>query len=117
MAISATRSSGTLSLLGDTLDNIITADRDAAGDGVVAGAAGTPDRIDLRAFANAGIHGFNDVLAHATQIGADTLIDFGDSDALLLENLTKSDLSVDDVLFGPPPDTTPPQRAGCSCAG
>jgi Ca2+-binding RTX toxin-like protein len=70
--------------------------------------AGTPDKIDLRAFASIGINGLNDLLAHASQSGADTVLDFGLSDVLVLKNVAKGDLSVDDFLFGTPPDTTPP---------
>ncbi|MBR1277074.1 S-layer family protein [Bradyrhizobium sp. AUGA SZCCT0283] len=64
--------------------------------------AGTPDRIDVRAFAGAGIHGISDVLAHATQVGADTVIDFGGGDTITLTNVTKADLSADDFIFGVP---------------
>jgi Ca2+-binding RTX toxin-like protein len=63
---------------------------------------GTPDRIDVRAFAGAGIHGISDVLAHATQIGADTIIDFGGGDTITLKNVAKADLSADDFLFAVP---------------
>jgi Ca2+-binding RTX toxin-like protein len=61
---------------------------------------GTPDKIDVRAFAGAGIHSLNDVLAHATQVGADTVIDFGGGDTLTLNNVLKSNLSTDDFIFG-----------------
>ena len=64
--------------------------------------AGTPDRIDVRAFAGAGIHGISDVLAHATQVGADTVVDFGGGDTMILTNVTKADLSADDFIFGAP---------------
>jgi hypothetical protein len=64
--------------------------------------AGTPDRIDVRAFAAADIHGISDVLAHATQTGADTVIDFGGGEMLTLRNVTKTDLSADDFVFAVP---------------
>ena len=64
--------------------------------------AGTPDRIDVRAFGAAGIHAIGDVLAHATQVGADTVIDFGGGDTITLQNVTKTDLSADDFLFAVP---------------
>ena len=78
--------------------------------------AGTPDKIDLRAFAGSGINGLNDLLAHASQIGADTVLDFGNSDVLLLKNVTKGDLSIDDFLFGAPPDTTAPHVTGITAS-
>ncbi|HMM87689.1 beta strand repeat-containing protein [Bradyrhizobium sp.] len=61
---------------------------------------GTPDKIDVRAFAGAGIHDFNGVLAHAAQIGADTVIDFGGGDTMTLLNVAKTNLSTDDFIFG-----------------
>jgi Ca2+-binding RTX toxin-like protein len=70
--------------------------------------AGTPDKIDVRAFAAAGIHSFADILAHTTQLGAHTAIDFSNSDTLLLLNVNKADLSADDFVFAAAGDTTPP---------
>jgi hypothetical protein len=64
--------------------------------------AGTPDKIDVRAFGSSGIHGITDVLAHATQVGADTVIDFGGGDMITLSNVAKADLSADDFIFAVP---------------
>ncbi|MBR0752278.1 hypothetical protein JQ604_08780 [Bradyrhizobium jicamae] len=62
--------------------------------------AGTPDKISLTAFASAGIHDLTAVLARATQVGADTVIDFGGGNTLTLQNVTKTDLSDDDFILG-----------------
>ncbi|QOZ32426.1 S-layer family protein [Bradyrhizobium sp. CCBAU 53421] len=67
--------------------------------------AGTDDRIDLRSFKAAGIHDLAAVLALATQAGADTVIDFG-GNILTLDNVTKTDLSDDDFIFGGPSVTS-----------
>ncbi|GKQ54703.1 calcium-binding protein [Bradyrhizobium sp. Ce-3] len=64
--------------------------------------AGTDDEIDLRAFKAAGIHDLTAVLALATPVGADTVIDFGGGNVLTLDNVTKTDLSNDDFIFGGP---------------
>jgi Ca2+-binding RTX toxin-like protein len=64
--------------------------------------ASTPDRINLKAFAAAGIHDLNAVLALATQAGADTVLDFGGGHVLTLEQVTRTDLHADDFIFSGP---------------
>jgi Ca2+-binding RTX toxin-like protein len=64
--------------------------------------ANTDDKIDLKAFAGAGIHDLNAVLALATQSGADTVIDFGGGHIITLQNVTKTDLNADDFIFKGP---------------
>ena len=53
--------------------------------GFVAGGASNQDRINLKAFAAAGIHDLAAVLALATQVGADTVLDFGAGNTLTLD--------------------------------
>ena len=62
----------------------------------VAGAGGV-DEIDLRAFTS--IHNLADVLALATQSGANTIINFGGGNTLTLQNVTKTDLISGDFVF------------------
>lgn len=64
--------------------------------------ANTDDKIDLKAFAGAGIHDLNAVLALATQVGADTRIDFGGGSTLTLQGVTRTDLNADDFIFKGP---------------
>ncbi|WP_074125096.1 calcium-binding protein [Bradyrhizobium sp. NAS96.2] len=64
--------------------------------------AGTPDKIDVRAFAGAGVHGLADILALTTQSGTDTVIDFGGGSTLTLEHVTKANLAADDFIFKVP---------------
>ena len=86
----------------------------ALGDGAdtimdfVAG-AGTDDVIDLSGFAN--IHTLNDVLAVATQSGANTFIDFGGGDTITLQNVLKANLAAADFLFDQPPAAPLPTLA------
>ena len=61
--------------------------------------AGTPDRIDLIYVSS--VHSLADLLALATQDGADTVISFGDGNTLTLQNVTRSNLSDDDFVFAP----------------
>jgi Ca2+-binding RTX toxin-like protein len=68
--------------------------------GFVAGA--NTDSIDLKAFAAAGIHDLAAVLALATQVGTDTVLDFGPGNILVLANVTRSDLNADDFIFQGP---------------
>src|SRR6185437_9860462 len=56
------------------------------------------DHVDLSAIA--GISTFADVLAHATQPGADTVLDFGGGNKLTLSNVTLASLTAPD--FGMP---------------
>ncbi|HEU5019280.1 MAG TPA: calcium-binding protein [Pseudolabrys sp.] len=60
--------------------------------------AGTHDEVDLTAFTN--IRTFTDVLAHATQNGADTVLDFGNGDTLTLKGVTAASLTLDDFSLG-----------------
>jgi Ca2+-binding RTX toxin-like protein len=62
----------------------------------VAGAGGI-DVIDLRGVA--GIQGLADVLARATQVGADTVINFGNGNTITLQNVTGTNLVSSDFLF------------------
>ena len=59
--------------------------------------AGTPDKIGLGALG--GIFGLSDILARATQVGADTVINFGGGDALTLRNVVRGNLSADDFVI------------------
>jgi Ca2+-binding RTX toxin-like protein len=59
--------------------------------------AGSEDRISLGGFAN--IVSLNDVLARATQVGADSVINFGGGDTLTLRNVTVGSLRADDFIF------------------
>jgi Ca2+-binding RTX toxin-like protein len=61
------------------------------------GGAGPSDAIALSGFGN--VTSFADVLSHATQVGADTVIDFGGGDQLVLQNVLKSGLVADDFRF------------------
>jgi glucose/arabinose dehydrogenase len=62
-----------------------------------AAGAGTEDRIHVGSFA--GVASFAQVLALATQVGADTVINFGAGDTLTLRNVQRGDLSADDFVF------------------
>jgi Ca2+-binding RTX toxin-like protein len=71
---------------------------------------GVHDRIDLEAFRPGGylagqtaFHNLSDVLAHATQNGADTVISLGAGSSLTLQNVLKSALSADDFVWGQTP--------------
>jgi Ca2+-binding RTX toxin-like protein len=57
---------------------------------------GTVDRINLAAFH--GIHDLSDALSFATQVGADTVFNFG-GNTLTLQNVTKTSLVADDFSF------------------
>jgi hypothetical protein len=56
------------------------------------------DDIDLTAFSN--IHSFGDVLAHAAQVGSNTVINFGNSDTLTLNFVQMSRLTAGDFGLG-----------------
>ena len=71
--------------------------------GLVTG-AGSEDRISVSAFA--GIASFADVLSHATQVDADTVIDFGGGDTLTLRNVVRGNLSADDFVLASPGDSS-----------
>ncbi|MBX9778457.1 MAG: hypothetical protein K2Y71_29130, partial [Xanthobacteraceae bacterium] len=66
----------------------------------VAGVGGV-DEIDLRAVA--GITSLADVMARATQVGANTVIDFGGGNTLTLDNVNKNNLVSGDFLFATAP--------------
>jgi hypothetical protein len=59
--------------------------------------AGTPDRVDLTGVSS--VHTLADVLAVSTQVGADTVIDFGGGNTLTLENVQVANLHGDDFLL------------------
>ena len=59
--------------------------------------AGSEDRINVSAFP--GITSFAGVLALATQVGADTVINFGGGDTLTLRNVLHGSLSADDFVL------------------
>jgi hypothetical protein len=61
-----------------------------------AAGAGTDDKLDLTAFANSFSLGV--VLAHTTQSGADTVINFGGGDTITLQNVAKASLSGSDFV-------------------
>jgi Ca2+-binding RTX toxin-like protein len=58
--------------------------------------AGTEDKIDLTAVKL--VENFADVLSFATQVGADTVINFGSGDQITLHNVLRSDLAADDFI-------------------
>ncbi|MBX9775397.1 MAG: M10 family metallopeptidase C-terminal domain-containing protein, partial [Xanthobacteraceae bacterium] len=66
--------------------------------------AGGVDEIDLRNVS--GVYSLADVLSRATQVGANTVIDFGSGNTLALENIDKNNLVSGDFLFSAPPSTT-----------
>ena len=61
-----------------------------------AAGSGTEDKINLAAFQN--IVSLADVLARATQVGSDTVINFGGGDTVTLRNVTRSSLAADDFI-------------------
>ena len=63
--------------------------------GFVAG--GVTDKIDLTGFAN--LHTLSDVLALASQVGANTVINFGAGDTLTLNGVTRTSLTANDFVF------------------
>jgi beta-glucanase (GH16 family) len=63
------------------------------------------DRIDLSAFT--GVHSLNDLAAHVTASGADTLITF-DTGSVTLTGVTPGSLSAAQFLFAPGGGTPPP---------
>jgi Ca2+-binding RTX toxin-like protein len=60
--------------------------------------AGTDDLIDLTTVPL--VETLDELLARATQAGADTVIDLGNGDTLTLRNVVRASLSTDDFLFG-----------------
>jgi glucose/arabinose dehydrogenase len=80
----------------DTFVHVPGNDRDIVTD-FVAG-HGSPDRIDLHAFAN--LHALDDVLARASQDGRDTVIDLGNGDTLRLYNVATTQLVPSDFVLG-----------------
>ena len=76
--------------------------------GFVAG-ANTEDRIDLKAFA--AIQDFTAVLALATQVGADTVLNFGAGNTVTLQNITRNNLDAGDFIFKGPEVSGPYPRS------
>ncbi|MBR0873143.1 hypothetical protein JQ633_22495 [Bradyrhizobium tropiciagri] len=64
-----------------------------------AGGVGLGDRVSLVAFG--AIHNVTDALAFATQVGSDTVFNFGNGDTLTLQNVTKANLVADDFGLAP----------------
>ena len=62
------------------------------------------DRINLKAFT--ALHTLADVLTLSTQVGADTVIDFGGGNTITLLNVTKTDLDDSDFIFQRPEVTS-----------
>ena len=62
-----------------------------------AAGAGSEDRIAISAFT--GLTSFAQVLALASQVGPDTVINFGGGDTLTLRNVQRSSLSADDFVL------------------
>ena len=65
-----------------------------------ASGAGSEDQINLDTFAN--VNSLADVLARATQVNADTVIDFVGGNTLTLRNVLRISLTADDFVFSPP---------------
>ncbi|SMX29592.1 Bifunctional hemolysin/adenylate cyclase precursor [Pelagimonas phthalicica] len=59
---------------------------------------GPTDAIDLSGFGT-GLAEFDDVMALASQQGDDVLLDFGNGDSILIQNVNLDDFTVDDFLF------------------
>ena len=57
--------------------------------------ANSGDRLDVAAFAGLKL---TDILNRATQVGADTLIDFGNGDTVTLQNVDRNKLNIDDFI-------------------
>ncbi len=62
-------------------------------------AGGAADAVQLAGF-GAGFDSFAEVIAAATQVGADTIIDFGAGQTLTLQNVTLANLNAGDFIFG-----------------
>ncbi|MCK5167294.1 MAG: calcium-binding protein, partial [Rhodospirillaceae bacterium] len=60
-------------------------------------AGGVEDALDITGL-NAFV-GFADVMASASQVGADVIIDFGAGDSVTLNGAMLADLTVDDFLI------------------
>ena len=63
-----------------------------------ASGAGSEDRVNLSAFPN--VNSLADVLALATQVNADTVVNFGGGNTLTLRNVLRSSLTLDDFVLG-----------------
>ena len=66
----------------------------------------TDDHVDISAFTS--ITSFAQVLSLATQVGEDTVIDFGGGDVLTLANVLKNSLAEEDFVLANAPPVTPP---------
>ncbi|WP_169979782.1 calcium-binding protein [Tautonia rosea] len=60
-------------------------------------AGGTDDTIELSGFS--GVSSFSSVMSLASQVGSDTVIDFGNGDTLTLSNVTLGNLTSADFTF------------------
>jgi len=104
--------SGNDTILGNSANNVLTG---GGGNDTLTGGAGSDtfvyttgadtvtdfssvDKIDLRSFTS--LHNLSDVLALATQSGANTVINFGGGNTLTLQNVTKSSLVSSEFLLG-----------------
>jgi Ca2+-binding RTX toxin-like protein len=65
-----------------------------------AAAASNNDAVQLVGF-GAAFDSFAEVIAAASQVGADTVIDFGGGQTLTLQNTTLASLAAGDFIFGP----------------
>ena len=77
--------------------------------------AGGVDEIDLRALSS--IASLADVLARATQVGANTVIDFGGGNTLTLENINRANLVSSDFLFASAAPPPPPAQNDLTASG
>ena len=104
--------SGNDTIIGNSANNMLTG---GGGNDTLTGGAGNDtfvyttgadtitdfssvDKIDLRSFTS--LHGLSDVLALATQSGANTVINFGSGNTLTLQNVAKSSLVSSEFLLG-----------------
>jgi Ca2+-binding RTX toxin-like protein len=79
----------------DTFTFVLGDDNDVITDFV---AGGTDDQIDVSGF-GAAFDSFAEVFSAASQVGADTVIDFGGGDTITLQNVTLGNLTAADFIF------------------
>ena len=63
------------------------------------------DKVDLTGVI--GVQNFGDVQAHASQVGPNTVINFGAGDVLTLSNVTFANLTANDFIFSSSPNSPP----------
>ncbi len=68
-------------------------------------AGGAFDEIDLTDYSS--YHQLGDVLSHASQAGANTIVAFGAGDSLILQNVTMASLAASDFIFAKQPNRAP----------